>query len=209
MTDTRLPERLLTDRRIARLSASEFRSYVFALMWSVGNRTDGRLEPEDLSLIPMFTVGDESVLVRSDLWVALKRGWKIKDFDKDQTSRKQLEASDRARQKDRERKALSRAKKREASGSSEGVHTDVHTDVRPDVHTDNSPDVHTDVLPDVRPDVQVDNIGQDRTVTGQARTVTGQDYKHLTPKRFDHEDEGDGEQYFDADFDEVFGRKGA
>ena len=40
MTDARLPERWLNDRRLQRHSADHYRAFVNALLWSVANRTD-------------------------------------------------------------------------------------------------------------------------------------------------------------------------
>ena len=83
MTDARLPERWLADRRLGHLKDDEFRSFVQALLWSVGNRTEGRIEPEDLALIPGFALGAQDALVHSGLFTALSRGrgWQITDFE--------------------------------------------------------------------------------------------------------------------------------
>lgn len=183
MTDARLPERLLMDRRVNRLPAEAWRSYTHSLMWSVSNRTDGIILRDDLPLIPMFKRGDEHVLTNAGLWHELGDRWKIDRFDMDQTTRAQLEAADKKRAVDRARKRRDRQKK------SQDEPSDVQPDVQPDVHAD----------------VHVENKGQART--GQARP--GQDQTHPAPQRFDHEDEGDGEQYFTADFNKLFGRKSA
>ncbi|AQA24804.1 hypothetical protein BTZ20_4474 [Rhodococcus sp. MTM3W5.2] len=45
LTDARLPERLLTDRRYQTLPLDAFKSYHVALMWAVSNRTEGLISP--------------------------------------------------------------------------------------------------------------------------------------------------------------------
>ena len=58
MTDTRIPEWWLTDRRILRLSPSAFRTLVMVYVWTVSNRTDGLVELDDVDLIPGADPGD-------------------------------------------------------------------------------------------------------------------------------------------------------
>jgi hypothetical protein len=101
MTDARLPERWLNNRRLLRLSDEDFRSFVMALVWSVSNRTDGRVEPEDLALIPTFTVGAPDALVNAGLWTRLDYGWRIDDFLETQTSKHDLEVLENNRRRDR------------------------------------------------------------------------------------------------------------
>jgi hypothetical protein len=109
MTDTRLPERFLTDRRIRRLSDAEFRSYVNALVWSVANRTDGVLHDEDLPLIPDVDAAHSAVLAKVELWRRDRARWLIVDYTATQTSKHELEVLDNARRREREKKARQRA----------------------------------------------------------------------------------------------------
>ena len=110
MTDSRLPERYLNDRRINRLSAEHFRSYVMATLWSVSNRTDGVLTAEDLALIPGFSTTAPAAFEAADLWVGIEGAWTIDDFAVTQTSKHDLEVLDNARRADREKKRRQRAK---------------------------------------------------------------------------------------------------
>lgn len=110
MTDARLPEKWLTDRRLARLDDASFRSFAQALMWSVSNRTDGLIEPDDLALIPTFVRGSVPALVASGLWTALGHGWLITDFVSTQTSRSELEVLENARRRERHKKQRQRAR---------------------------------------------------------------------------------------------------
>ena len=111
MTDARLPEKWLLDRRLSRLDPVHFVSYSYALMWSVSNRTDGLIEPEDLALIPRFADGSAKVLVAVRLWTALRRGWQITDFVTTQTSRNDLEVLENIRATDAAKKRRRRAAK--------------------------------------------------------------------------------------------------
>ena len=43
MTDARMPERWLSDRRLLRLSDAAYRLHLTGLLWSVANRTDGEV----------------------------------------------------------------------------------------------------------------------------------------------------------------------
>ena len=148
------------DVRIARASDEAFRSYCLALMWSVSNRTDGVLLPDDLNLIPGFRRGTPSELVAAGLWTPQPKGWLIADFENTQTTRAQLEAADRARVHEREKKRRQREAKRQAE-------TEVSTS------TDS-------VVPgDIPRDVPTDNTGQART--GQAFTKATTSERPLTP----------------------------
>ena len=62
MTDARLPEPWLSDRRLSRLSDAHYRSYIQALLFSVSNRTDGVIEPDDQPAVmqPRVTQRDET-----------------------------------------------------------------------------------------------------------------------------------------------------
>lgn len=112
MTDLRIPERYLVDRRVARLDPADFTSFVMASLWSVSNRTDGQLEPDDLALIPMFNAKSIPVLMEKGLWITRSPGWLISDYMTTQTSKHDLEVLENARRADREKKARQRAEKR-------------------------------------------------------------------------------------------------
>ena len=111
MTDARLPDRWLTDRRLQRLSDSHFRAFVNGLLWSVSNRTDGVIEIDDLALIPRFPAGVVQTLVDAGLWAPQSGGWVIADFAATQTSRDQHEAMEKIRSRERQKKAAQRAAK--------------------------------------------------------------------------------------------------
>lgn len=110
MTDARFPERWLNDRRVLRLPPVDFRSFVVALSWSVSNRTDGRIEADDLALIPNFEEQSVAVLTNAGLWTGEAGCWQVADFDATQSSKAQLEGLDHKRHQDRERQARKRAK---------------------------------------------------------------------------------------------------
>jgi hypothetical protein len=147
MTDARFPDRWLSDRRIQRLSDSHFRAFITSLTWSVSNRTDGIIHPEDLALIPNFSTGAPQAFLDAGLWSPQATGWLIADYLGTQTSSEQLAANERQRAKVREKKARQRAAKATATNST-------NTDV-------------PGYVPRDRPrDVPRENPGQDRT--GQA-----------------------------------------
>ncbi|TFC85802.1 hypothetical protein E3T24_07760 [Cryobacterium sp. TmT2-59] len=112
MTDSRLPERYLNDRRINRLSAEHFRSYVMATLWSVSNRTDGVLTDQDLTLIPGFSMTAPAAFEAAELWAGRSGEWTIEDFAATQTSRHDLETLDNARRADRDKKRRQRAERK-------------------------------------------------------------------------------------------------
>lgn len=111
MTDARFPERYLSDRRVLRLSADEFRGWAFATIWSVSNRTDGAILSDELLLIPFMKAETAQKLEACGLWEPVTGGWTIADFGQAQTSRHELEVLDNARRRDREKKARQRAAK--------------------------------------------------------------------------------------------------
>ncbi len=118
--DARIPERYLVDRRIVRLSASARASYFMATLWAVSNRTDGRIERDDLALIPTFDAATVDALVEAELWnVSDGDAWVIADYLSTQTSRADFEVLENARRADREKKRRQRAAK--ASGESPGA----------------------------------------------------------------------------------------
>lgn len=115
MVDARIPERYLTDRQILRLSDAERSSLFMATVWSVSNRTDGRIERDDLALIPTFKESTIVKLVQAGL--LLPEGadaWIIGDYSRTQTTRTEFEILDNARRREREKKQRQRAKPHDA-----------------------------------------------------------------------------------------------
>lgn len=146
MTDTRFPERLLTDRRLLLLDVEHRWSWVVAMIWSVSNRTDGRILPEELGLVPGFTAGSVPALVGAGLWKPARKGWLMVDFATTQTSAHELEVLENVRRNNREAKARERARK-----------------------LANKPKGQSASQQDVSMTRQADDTGQDRTGrTGQA-----------------------------------------
>lgn len=113
MTDARIPERYLMDRRIVRLTHTQRSSYFMSTLWSVSNRTDGHIEREDLALIPTFDPSSVDALVERGLWAVTETGWVDVDFEIVQTSRDDLVTLDNARKADREKKRRHAAHKRD------------------------------------------------------------------------------------------------
>lgn len=109
MTDARLPERYLMDRRIVRLSHAHRSSYFMATLWAVSNRTDGHIGRDDLSLIPTFDRSAIDALIENGLWAVTQSGWIDVEFQFVQTSKAGLEAAETARAVDRDRKRRGRA----------------------------------------------------------------------------------------------------
>ena len=112
MTDLRVPERYLSNRQVMRLAAPDFMSFVMASLWSVSNRTDGQIDVDDLALIPRFDKASAGVLVESGLWLRHAGGWLIVDFERDQTSRSDLEVLENARAAEARKKRGQRARKK-------------------------------------------------------------------------------------------------
>ncbi len=111
MPDTRLPERFLTDRRLLLLDVQHRWSYVASMAWSVSNRTDGVVLPNELQLIPGFAGESPQVLIEAGLWKSRRsKGWEITDFAATQTSAHELEVLENLRRRNREAKARERAK---------------------------------------------------------------------------------------------------
>ena len=150
MTDARIPERYLMDRRIVRLTDAQRSSYFMAVLWSVSNRTDGQFDRADLPLIPTFSLAAVDALVDSGLWAVTDRGWVDVEFLHVQTSKHDLEVLDNARRADREKKRRQRSAKREAPSYSPAF---------------------PGTVPGTFPG---DDTGEERT--GKART--GKDYEH-------------------------------
>jgi hypothetical protein len=114
MTDARLPERWLNDRRFLRLSDSAYRSYFQLLLWSVSNRSDGEVDVEDIALIPTFDTQQAPALIAAGLIEDAGRALIIVDFEHTQTSRSELETLANNRKREREKKRKQRAKDRPA-----------------------------------------------------------------------------------------------
>ncbi|MDI3241643.1 hypothetical protein QK292_08720 [Arthrobacter sp. AL08] len=165
MTDVRLPERWLNDRRIRKLSADELRTFVFGLLWVVGNRTDGDIDAADLELIPDAGPGHAVRLVDLELWSKTKTGWRIVDFELTQTSRGQLEGLELRKRQDADRQRAKRDRDRDdedavppgpdAVGARDG-HAPESRDVTPDPSRDGSRD-------ESRDDIGKERTGKDRT----------------------------------------------
>jgi hypothetical protein len=137
MTDARLPERLLNDRRLQRLSADHYRTYVNALLWSVANRTDGQIDREDIALVPHWATNAGQALMDAKLFLPRSTGWLIADYAVTQTSRDELETLENIRARDREKKARKRAEAAAAAASAavpEPVPGDCPGDVSPGQH---------------------------------------------------------------------------
>ncbi|PZF63337.1 hypothetical protein DEI81_07985 [Curtobacterium sp. MCBD17_013] len=128
MTDARLPERYLSDRRVLRLSADEYRAWSFATLWSVSNRTDGLILADEVPLVPFLTDEIAATLVTRELWTVVDDGWLISDFEQNQTSRHELEVLENARRREREKKQRQRAGRGSSSGDTPSF-TDVPGDV--------------------------------------------------------------------------------
>jgi hypothetical protein len=129
----------LSDRRLQRLSNGHFRAFVTSLVWSVNNRTDGVIEPEDLNLIPNFAKDSVKTFLGSGLWApreAAGRGWLITDFETTQTTSAQLRHLDQKRAKEREKKARQRAAGKADADGSTGTDAVVPGDIRGDVPPD-------------------------------------------------------------------------
>lgn len=130
MTDARFPERYLSDRRVLRLSADEFRAWSFATLWCVSNRTDGVVLADELPLIPFMDDGIAGALVERGLWSLSGDGWLITDFDRTQTSKHDLEVLENARAADAAKKRRLRAAKKEQHERQTPRFTDVPGTVR-------------------------------------------------------------------------------
>lgn len=120
MTDARLPERWLNDRRLQRLSAEHYRTFINALLWCVANRTDGRIEREDVGLIPRWSANAAKAFVDAGLFTPQADGWLISDYDSTQSSRDDLERLERMRANDRRKKQEKRAGPSDSPGDIPG-----------------------------------------------------------------------------------------
>jgi hypothetical protein len=124
VTDARIPERWLLDRRIDRLNDRDHRAFINSLVWSVSNRTDGVIEERDFALIPHFARESVGRLVSAELWEVVTRhgeiAWHIVDFKKTQSSRDELEVLENVRAAERQKKRRQRARKAAASAAVPG-----------------------------------------------------------------------------------------
>lgn len=134
MTDARLPERWLNDRRLLRLSDAEFRAYITSLLWSVSNRTDGHLESDDLDLIPGAREAS-GALVKAQLWTSTKGVLEVTDYASTQTSSDELAVLENVRRNNRAAQARKRAS---AKQDKEPEHKE--SDSQPDVRLTREPD---------------------------------------------------------------------
>lgn len=185
MTDARIPERFLVDRRVLALTADAWRSYSMSTLWSVSNRTDGRILSADLGLIPGFSPNSIVVLVKAGLWRREGDGWVDTEFERCQTSKEQLDHLDESRRKAREKKANDRARRARHDA---GDHS---------LCTANS---CSEITPSTVPgDVARDGPGDD---TGQART--GQDRKREVPGGGGNSVNSPPQLDFDPDADPAF-----
>lgn len=116
MTDARLPERWLVDRRLLKLSDGAYRTFITSLLWSVANRTDGRFEAEDMELMPRARAADVVEILAAGLLTRDGSQLVLPDFPTTQTSRDELEVLENARRRDREKKARQRAEKGSVPG---------------------------------------------------------------------------------------------
>src|SRR4051794_18680944 len=90
MTDARLPERWLNDRRIVRLTDGAFRTFTTSLLWSVANRTDGVIDTDDLDLVHGASSRHVPELVTAGLYAPPGAVHLIADFSATPTSRGEL-----------------------------------------------------------------------------------------------------------------------
>jgi len=111
MADFRFPSHWLTDRRVMSLTGDEFKGFVTAGAWSVENRTDGRVTPDDIEFIPRFPRACIPRLVQVGLWAEDGDGWLMVDYARVQTSRAEFERLDNSRRREREKKRRQRAHK--------------------------------------------------------------------------------------------------
>lgn len=77
----------------------------------VENRTDGLLTREDVEFIPRFKRSSVDDLVRAGVWLSTEDGWEMRDYAATQTSRAEFEVLERARKREREKKARQRSSK--------------------------------------------------------------------------------------------------
>lgn len=120
MTDARLPDRWLSDRRFLRLSGEAFKLYAVMLLFSVANRTDGHIDDEDMALLPGVDPGNVAELDDVGIVEPTDDGWLLTEFASTQTSRAELEAGEESRRLERLRKAREREQKAAAKAGADG-----------------------------------------------------------------------------------------
>lgn len=109
------------------MTAEQFRFFVLATAWSVTNMTDGRIEKEDLYLIPFASEDEPPALVKLGVWSITDTGWLISDFLSTQTSAAQLEASLLNRRKaDAERQRKKYEKDKASQGQDDPSSREAH-----------------------------------------------------------------------------------
>ncbi|MGR7023405.1 hypothetical protein [Geodermatophilus sp. URMC 62] len=128
MTDARLPERWLLDRRLNRASDAAHRTFINVLLYAVANRTDGVVELSELELITRVRPECVPELVRLELVRVDGDQLTLVDFAATQTSRDELEVLENARRRDREKKARQRAEAAEKAAVPGTVPGDVPGD---------------------------------------------------------------------------------
>lgn len=139
MTDARFPERWINDRRIRLLSDQAFRLFVYSLVWSVANRTDGAIHDDDLPLIPDIDQAKADELIKQKLWKRDADRWLIADYEDTQTSADDLDRLAGMRRAARERQRKHRdGMSRDSHVIESGLST-LDT-VSRDSHVDNSRD---------------------------------------------------------------------
>jgi hypothetical protein len=121
MTDARLPERWLMDRRVLLTSPGAWRLYTFGLMYSIANRNDGLLLAADLPLIPSVDAGLADELVKVGLWTRHGDGWRITDYLLTQSTKDELDQLERIRANAREKKRRQRLSPGRVPGQSPGT----------------------------------------------------------------------------------------
>lgn len=122
--DARFPSRWSGDRRFLRLSPEGLQLYVFAMWYSVGNRTDGLIEDDELALLPRGDARKVPELEKLGLWRREQAGWLIVDFEDTQTLKAQLEGLDARRRSDRERAQRYRESKKTSRASRDSSRDD-------------------------------------------------------------------------------------
>lgn len=128
VTDTRMPQRWISDTRFTRLSGDAFKLFTFGLMFSVANRREGLLLDDDLPDLPRVNLDRASELERAGLWVREGCGWRIAEHAATQTSIAELDAAERARIAARDRKARQRQRERDEDS---GLQSRVTSQARP------------------------------------------------------------------------------
>ena len=109
MTDARFPDRWLGDVRVQSLSDPGYRLFGNALMWSVLNRTDGKIPEKHLRMIPFCNPAYVTELVECGVWKKQRDGWLIVEFKKTQSSSDELDQLERIRKAERDKKRRQRA----------------------------------------------------------------------------------------------------